>query len=351
MPAPAMITRTPRSAAVDAYSATARGSRCAESTRSSQEIPRLSSSTPATSIASRSDSEPMRIATSGPDSSNSSRIGSGSGLSSGGGMDCSERDVATVLDAGELDLVDRPVGSLARLADRDADARDIEDAPARADERAAPERRARVEDESAGGFGVRDASERHAAFGPIGVAVRSEHDGHGCLWPGRQLDPGERALRRRGERFEEVALEPWQDRLRLGVAEAAVELEHPRPVFREHQPRVEQPLEGRAVRGELAEHRAVNRLDELGGLFRREGGHRRVAPHAARVRTRVAVEEPLEILGRGERQRPVPRKSPPPTSASRRPRARLARGPPPPCVPQPNAPSPAASPSALTTHG
>jgi hypothetical protein len=60
-----MMTRTPRKAAVEPYSATPRGSRWAESTRSSFEIPRSFSSSTAGSISSRSDSEPMRIPTRG----------------------------------------------------------------------------------------------------------------------------------------------------------------------------------------------------------------------------------------------------------------------------------------------
>src|SRR5688572_10958182 len=244
MPAPAMITRTPRSAAVVAYSATARGSRWAESTRSSQEIPRLSSSTPAASIASRSDSDPIRIATSGPASSNSSRMGRGSGLSSGRGMNCSERDVVTVLDAGELDVGDRAVGAFARLRDRCSDAGDIQDASAGADERAAAERRAGVEDESALRFGVRDALEGHAGLGLVGVAAGREHDGYRRLGPGGQLYARQRARRGRSESLEQVALEAGQDRLGLGIAEAAVELEHARPVVGQHQSGIEQALEG-----------------------------------------------------------------------------------------------------------
>src|SRR5437762_5459663 len=64
-PAPAISTLIPRSRAVDAYSATAFGSRCAERTSSSYAIPWRSSSSTASCIRSRSDSEPTRIPTTG----------------------------------------------------------------------------------------------------------------------------------------------------------------------------------------------------------------------------------------------------------------------------------------------
>ena len=55
-----------------------------------------------------------------------------------------------------------------------------------------------------------------------------------------QVDAFELAGRCRRERAEQVAFDPRQDRLRLRVAEAAVELEHARAVVGEHQPGVEQ---------------------------------------------------------------------------------------------------------------
>ena len=42
-------------------------------------------------------------------------------------------------------------------------------------------------------------------------------------------------------------------------------------------------------------------VDDLLDLGRAEAGHRRVAAHAAGVGALVAVEDPLVVLGRGER--------------------------------------------------
>ena len=63
----------------------------------------------------------------------------------------------------------------------------------------------------------------------------------------------------------EVAVEQRQHRLRLGIAEAAVELEQPRAVGGEHQPGVEHADVRRAGGGEVVEHR----LDERGAAARR----------------------------------------------------------------------------------
>jgi hypothetical protein len=64
-PAPQISTLSPRSRAVAAYSATASGSRWAERTSNSEAMPRDASSSTASCMRSRSDSEPTRIPTKG----------------------------------------------------------------------------------------------------------------------------------------------------------------------------------------------------------------------------------------------------------------------------------------------
>ena len=72
--------------------------------------------------------------------------------------------------------------------------------------------------------------------------------------------------RRSGERGEQIAVEEREHRLRLGVAESAVELEHARAVLREHQAREEKPDErelrvarARRARGDGSPRRAPRR--------------------------------------------------------------------------------------------
>ena len=179
---------------------------------------------------------------------------------------------------------------------------------------------------------------------------------------GGELDALEVAPRSRGERAEEVALQTGQDRLGLGVAEAAVELEHFRSVRRQHQPGEEHADERRAAPRELLDDRLVNLLDELRDLVRTHSGNGREGAHAAGVRAGVAVADPLEVLRRRERhhQTPVgsaktdtssPRAAPRSRSAPGRPRPRADPRRAAPAVSQTKTPLPAASPSTLTTHG
>ena len=61
------------------------------------------------------------------------------------------------------------------------------------------------------------------------------------------------------------------------------------------------PDERRTAPRQLLDHRPVDLLDELRDLARPEAGDRRERAHPARVRPRVAVADPLEVLGWGER--------------------------------------------------
>src|SRR4249919_3317834 len=120
LPAPAMMTRTPRNAAVDAYSATPRGSRCAESTFISKVIARSSSSSAAACMTSLSDSEPIRIPTCGPSVSSSAQRCLTSGAGAGSGMHVlhglgRHGDVGAVHASLQVDQVNRRVRAAPRL--------------------------------------------------------------------------------------------------------------------------------------------------------------------------------------------------------------------------------------------
>src|SRR3954469_11452758 len=150
LPAPAMMTRTPRRAAVDAYSATPRGSRWAESTFISKVIARSSSSSAAACMTSLSDSDPIRIPTCGPSVSSSAQrcltsgAGEGSGMHVLGGLG-RHGDVGAMHASLQLDQVDRGIRAAARLREVTAGGRDVQDAAARGHERSVALCRARVE--------------------------------------------------------------------------------------------------------------------------------------------------------------------------------------------------------------
>src|SRR5919108_5248555 len=272
IPAAAMITRTPRSAAVDAYSATARGSLCADRTRSSFEIPRSLSSSIAGSIASRSDSEPMRIPTSGPASSNSSRMASG--VSSGSDTDDVRRDIPAEGCARKVDGGDGVIGSLTRFADRGGDGRHVKGPPSRTQKPPVAQGRTGVENERAAAFCRLDTPYLDPAHWALRVPGGGEDDRDGRVPGRRERRLIERPHGRRGEGGKEVALEEREDGLRLGVAEAAVELEHARALVGEHETGVEHAEKRCAAPAELGEHRLVNGLDELVDLSLVQERHR-----------------------------------------------------------------------------
>ena len=89
---------------------------------------------------------------------------------------------------------------------------------------------------------------------------------------------------------------PRQQHLGLGIAEAAVELEHLRPVVGEHHPGEEHT----AIRSQLVDDRRDHGVEDLGGGLRRQRRHRRVGAHPAGVRPGVAVADPLVVLRRVE---------------------------------------------------
>ena len=92
-----------------------------------------------------------------------------------------------------------------------------------------------------------------------------------------------------------------QHRLRLGIAEAAVVLEHPRAVSRQHQADEQGPDERCASARELGEHGLDRVRDERVGVDVGDGGER---AHAPGVRPEVAVVRPLEVPRGRQSQRP-----------------------------------------------
>ena len=151
--------------------------------------------------------------------------------------------------------------------------------------------------------GARQSGDRIALARILGIPGRGHHDTE-CH---ATVPFGLRAIERAGdavlEQRQQVGLEAHQDRLRLGVAHAAVELERlDRAVGRDHQAGVEKAAERRT----LGLHAVDDGLDHLAHHarvdFRRDHRCGRVRAHAARVRTAVAVEQALVVLAGRERQ-------------------------------------------------
>ncbi len=160
-----------------------------------------------------------------------------------------------------------------------------------------------MEDEGAGRLRRLDPRDPRAAVAACGVVAGGEHDGNGRACPPAELDVRQVAGRSGSERCEQITVDERQQRLRLGVAEAAVVLEHPRAGRGQHQPREQRPDERAAPGRELRQDGAAREVDQLLDLVDAEAGNRSERPHPPGVRAPVTVLRALEVLRDGQRER------------------------------------------------
>ncbi len=210
----------------------------------------------------------------------------------------SGRDVGAPARASKRDLRNGVVRDLARAGDRLGESRHREDPSSVRHERAPVQRGPGVEHERTRRLGLGHPADLGPLITRGRIVLRGEHDG-GCGRSGRgRSHPSEIARRGRREHPEQIVGEQREDRLRLGVAEATVELEDLRSVRGQYEPGVQQPHERRPSARELEQDGPVDLLDErVDGISvdSRNGG---IRAHASRVRTTIAVEDPLVILRR-----------------------------------------------------
>ena len=164
-----------------------------------------------------------------------------------------------------------------------------------------------VEDQRAACLRVLDPVDLAAAVAGLGIAAGCNDDGDGGTGRKPELDAGQVAMGHRCTCLEQVTVDERQHGLGLGIAEAAVELQHRRPVGRQHEPGEEQTDKGRSAPRQLLEHGPVHLVEQALHLVVVETGHRPIGAHAARVRPLVAVVGALEVLSRCQwkRTRPV----------------------------------------------
>ena len=114
-----------------------------------------------------------------------------------------------------------------------------------------------------------EASDGQARRIRAGIARGGEDDADACaIMPAdRVCGIGQASARGRVAEREEVSVEERQDDLHLGIAEAAVELDHPQAVRRQHQPGIEDAAIGDATGGERA-YRGVERITWPGRFYR-----------------------------------------------------------------------------------
>ena len=174
-----------------------------------------------------------------------------------------------------------------------------------------------------------ETADHVAAGARLGVAGACEHDGDRPLRRPFEPGAGEAAGARGGEqRVEQVRAQPRQQRLRLGVAEADVELDHLRPVRGQHQAAVEDAVKRRAALAHQVDDRLVDR-------------RRRARRRARRRPRRPGSRSPCRrCWGRGRRRRSACSRAPGPSrSRARRRRARAARAHRPRGAPRPRPPA------------
>ena len=130
------------------------------------------------------------------------------------------------------------------------------------------------------------------------ISARHHHHANTVLGFPRNHIFGKVAVDHSVDGREHVALPAGENRLRFGIAEAAVELHHARLAVVDHQPGVEHALVDDAALLELGERAAI----DLGlYLFKHFGRNDRgggVGAHAAGVRPLVVFEDALVVLRR-----------------------------------------------------
>ena len=240
-PAPQISTRSPRSRAVRAYSATESGVAVRRANLELASDPALVELVRGRSMRSRSDSIRRGSRERALTRRHAQPL----------------RDVATVRTPGNE--IARPHGRRERARFRGLAQRcDVEDpAPVRHEApscKAVPAWKTSAPSASAASIPV----DPPAAFALVRVRPGGEDDGHRGFVRHRQGSARGVARRRRPQQREEVALKRGEERLRLRIAEAAVELEHARAVGGQHQAGVEHADERRPATGELVEDGPVD---------------------------------------------------------------------------------------------
>ncbi len=134
------------------------------------------------------------------------------------------------------------------------------------------------------------------------VAVRRQHHRDRRARVPDRLLRGEAPLRSGEEERQRVAAQPEQDRLRLGIAQPAVELQHPRAARSQNEAGVERADERRPPAPQLAHGGLQDGADGLFDQLGRRVPRRADRAHAAGVGAEVAVEQALVVARGRQRQ-------------------------------------------------
>src|SRR5487761_1501988 len=214
-------------------------------------------------------------------------------------------DVAAAEALRPIDLVDHRIGALLRLAHRAAARHDVEDTAAVGDELLADALGAGVEDPDrrVGAAGAVDAADLAALDRRAGIALGREDDAQRRLVAPAQVEVLELAVVRRDQRRQQIALQPRQQHLAFGIAEAAIVFDDLRPGLGQDQPGVKHALVRPAFVAHGVDRRQDDLLHHLHFDLGRQRRRRRISAHAAGVGSGIAVADALVVLRRGEAER------------------------------------------------
>src|SRR5208337_1379010 len=130
--------------------------------------------------------------------------------------------------------------------------------------------------------------------------ARSHHDAYRGIVRPFEIAVAGAAVDRRFHGFDQVAFEPHQNGLRLGIAEAAVEFKYHGAARGHHQAAIENAF----VLGAFFLHAGYDGPHDVGeepvAHLVIHDDRRRIGAHAASVRAGVAVADALVILGSGQ---------------------------------------------------
>ncbi len=105
--------------------------------------------------------------------------------------------------------------------------------------------------------------------------------------------------------LDQIAGQQREKHLRLGIAKPRIELQHPRALRGQHQPRIQHANKRAAQLCQRVDRRLHHRRRQLRAELRPDGSHRRIRAHAARIRPSVAVQQPFMVLRREHRHHPA----------------------------------------------
>ena len=134
------------------------------------------------------------------------------------------------------------------------------------------------------------------------VTFGGQHHANRGVWTPARLNGAELTLLQRHQEFYQVRPKAHQDRLRFGVAQADVVLEHLRPFARQDQSEVQEAAIGNAVGSDAGQRGSHNPGQDILGLALAEQGVEAESAHAPRVRALVIVEQLFMVLHRDERK-------------------------------------------------